>query len=102
MRKLSAGKLALPKISGEDAGWCGDDSTTTAFEKMRRVFVYFIENRPAEVCANIMICLIMQANYLLDQQIKQLEEDFVKQGGLREMMYNARASYRRRPKGRGV
>ena len=26
----------------------------------------------------------------------QQEEDFVKQGGLREMMYNARSNYRRK------
>ncbi len=96
VRKLSSGKIALPKIPGEDSGWNDAGPDVTEFEKIRRVFVYFMEHRSADICANIMICLIMQANYLLDHQIKQLEEDFVKQGGLREMMYNARASYRRR------
>lgn len=96
VRKLSSGKIELPKIEGEDAGWNEVGPDVTAFEKLRRVFVYFMEHRSADVCANIMICLIMQANYLLDHQIKKLEEDFVKQGGLREMMYNARSRYRRK------
>ncbi|MFA7173679.1 MAG: four helix bundle suffix domain-containing protein [Kiritimatiellia bacterium] len=98
VRKLSSGKIALPKVPGKDAGWNGREpgQDVDLFEKTRRVFVYLIETRPPDVCANIMICLIHQANYLLDRQIEQLEEDFVKQGGLREMMYNARSDYRRK------
>jgi four helix bundle suffix protein len=38
--------------------------------------------------------LIHQANYLLDQQIRRLEQDFVKEGGLRERMTRAHLSYR--------
>jgi four helix bundle suffix protein len=55
----------------------------------------FCESRPAEVVANIAICLIHQANYLLDQQIRRLEQDFVKEGGLRERMTRARLQHRR-------
>jgi len=54
----------------------------------------FIETRPAEVVANILICLIHQANYLLDQQLRQLEQDFLQQGGLRERMTRARLNHR--------
>jgi four helix bundle suffix protein len=43
----------------------------------------FCENRSAEVVANIAICVIHHANYLLDRQIRQLELSFVKEGGLR-------------------
>jgi four helix bundle suffix protein len=50
----------------------------------------FIETRPADVVANIVICLIHQANYLLDRQIRQLETAFLKEGGLRERMTKAR------------
>jgi len=46
-------------------------------------FREFIETRPAEVVANILISLIHQANYLLDQQLLRLEKDFLEQGGLR-------------------
>jgi len=55
----------------------------------------FVETRPPEVIANIAICLIHQTNYLLDQQLRQLEQDFLKQGGLRERMFQARLQHRR-------
>ncbi len=54
------------------------------------VFREFTETRPAEILANIAICLIHQANYLLDQQLKALEKNFLKDGGLRERMTRAR------------
>ena len=50
----------------------------------------YIETRPAPVVANILICLIHQTNYLLDQQLRQLEQAFLKKGGLRERMTRAR------------
>ncbi len=56
----------------------------------------FCETRPAEVVANIAICLLHQTNYLLDQQIRRLEQDFIKEGGLRERMTQARLQYRNR------
>ncbi|KAF0178929.1 MAG: hypothetical protein FD161_1688 [Limisphaerales bacterium] len=54
----------------------------------------FIETRPAETVANILICLIHQANYLLDQQLRQLEQEFLQAGGLRERMTRARLAVR--------
>ena len=54
----------------------------------------YIETRPAEIVANILICLIHQANYLLDQQLRRLEQDFLKEGGLRERMTRARLTTR--------
>ena len=63
------------------------------------VYREFVETRPAEVIANIAICLIHQTNYLLDQQLKTLEKEFIEQGGLRERMTRARLNYRnQRPK----
>ncbi len=55
----------------------------------------FVETRPPEVIANIAICLIHQANYLIDQQLRRLEKDFLERGGLRERMFQARLQYRR-------
>ena len=43
---------------------------------------------------NIAICLIHQTNYLLDQQLKTLEKEFIEHGGLRERMTKARLNYR--------
>ncbi len=58
------------------------------------------ENRSAEVRANVIICLIHQTNYLLDQQIRRLESDFLKEGGLRERMTRARIESRKEQRGR--
>lgn len=61
----------------------------------------YIETRPPKVVVNILICLIHQINYLLDQLIRKLEKDFLAEGGLRERMTHARlahrAKQRRRP-----
>jgi four helix bundle suffix protein len=54
----------------------------------------YMDTRPPETLANIAICLIHQANYLLDQQIRRLEKDFLKKGGLHENMTKARLDYR--------
>lgn len=41
-----------------------------------------IETRSAEVVVNIPTCLIHQANYLLDWQIRRLEKAFLAEGGV--------------------
>jgi four helix bundle suffix protein len=56
----------------------------------------FLESRPGSVVANILISLIHQTNYLLDQQIRRLEQDFLHEGGLRERMTRARLDHRSR------
>ena len=58
----------------------------------------YVETRPADIVANILICLIHQTNYLLDQQLRQLEKAFLKEGGLRERMTRARLSARSKPR----
>ena len=67
----------------------GNKSHTT-YESYRE----FAETRPPEIVANIALCLIHQTNYLLDQQIRWLEQDFLKEGGLRERMTRARLQSR--------
>lgn len=69
----------------------GDKSHVT-YETYRT----YVETRPAEVVTNIALCLIHQANYLLDRQIRRLEQDFVKEGGIRERMTRARLQHRDR------
>lgn len=54
----------------------------------------FAETRSSEVVANIAICLIHQATFLLERQLKKLETDFVSQGGFRERMTKARLANR--------
>jgi four helix bundle suffix protein len=62
----------------------------------------FVETRPPEVTANIAVCLINQTNYLIDQQLLRLEEDFVKDDGLRERMTRARLAGRSGKYGKDV
>ena len=48
-----------------------------------------------ESAANCLICLIHQANYLLDRQLAALEENFVKEGGYSEKLLKKRLDYRK-------
>jgi four helix bundle suffix protein len=52
------------------------------------------------VVANAVICLIHQANYLLDQQIAGLEREFISEGGYTEQLAAARLEERRKRKGK--
>ena len=63
------------------------------------IYREFVETRPPEVVANIALCLIHQANYLIDQQLLRLEKDFLAQGGLRERMTRLRLLHRTRSPG---
>jgi four helix bundle suffix protein len=56
----------------------------------------YLENPNPEISANTIISLIHQTNYLLDQQIRKLEEQFIKEGGIRENMQKARLNERRK------
>ena len=54
----------------------------------------FCETRADHIVANIAICLIHQATFLLDHQIRRLEKDFLQHGGIRERMTRARRAHR--------
>jgi four helix bundle suffix protein len=68
-----------------------------AYMKNRSYLTYktYVENSPIEVAANTLICLIHQANYLLDQQLRHLEKQFIEQGGFTERLYQTRQKARR-------
>ena len=55
-----------------------------------------IESPEPEVAANVMLSLINITSYLLAQQIKTLEKDFLQNGGLRERMSQARINVRKK------
>jgi four helix bundle suffix protein len=69
-----------------------------AYEKNRSYSTYrsYIEDSPPEVAANTLVCLIHQTNYLLDQQLRQLEQEFLKEGGFTERLYQARSRARKK------
>ncbi|MDO8715770.1 MAG: four helix bundle suffix domain-containing protein [Dehalococcoidales bacterium] len=59
-----------------------------------RTYQSYIEN--PEAAANVALCLIHQTNFLLDRQIKALEEKFIKDGGYAEKLGRARDEEKKR------
>jgi len=53
-----------------------------------------VEHPDPAICANAIVGLIKVTCYLLDQQLRRLEQDFLKEGGLRERMTRARLATR--------
>jgi len=66
------------------------------YEKNRSYLTYktYFEGSSAEIAANTMVCLIHQTNYLLDQQLRALEKEFLKEGGFTEKLYRVRSQMR--------
>ncbi|MDB6016778.1 MAG: hypothetical protein JWR19_1267 [Pedosphaera sp.] len=79
------------------AEWTTEHRYTRRLRELNRqpnanydTFKQGIENPDPAIAANVMIGLIKLTNYLLDRQLKSLEQDFLKEGGLRERMTRAR------------
>lgn len=66
-----------------------------AYKSNRTYRTYMTYMTKEESAANCLVCLIHQANYLLDRQIKALEREFLEEGGFTERLYQARKDYRR-------
>ena len=84
------------------AVWGKDHATAQVVRKLayasnRSYTTYraYIEDAPPEVSANALICLINQTNYLLDQQLRQLEQQFLEEGGFTERLYRTRVQARK-------
>jgi restriction system protein len=54
----------------------------------------YFEGSSAEIAANAVICLIHQANFLLDQQLRALDKEFLERGGFTERLYHTRRQVR--------
>ena len=63
-----------------------------------KIYQKGIESPDPEVSANIMISIINLTSYLLAQQIKSLEKEFLEKGGLRERMTQSRIEIRKKQK----
>ena len=55
-----------------------------------------IESPDPEVSVNVLLSVVNVTSYLLAQQIKTLEKEFLEQGGLRERMSQARIEVRKK------
>jgi len=90
--------------------WCKEHQRARAIRRLAytpnrsyRIYKPHIERGSPEVAANTMLCVINQANYLLDRQLRQLEARFLKEGGFTERLYHARRAARRNaPQARGI
>ena len=72
-----------------------DQSDQTNPADRRKPYAQWLDHRDSAVVANALICLIHQANYLLDRQIKGLERQFIEGGGYTERLAAARLEKRR-------
>ena len=82
--------------------WAGDHPYAKRLRQLNRLpqadyetFRKGIENADPAISANVIIGLIRVTSYLLDRQLKQLEQAFLKEGGLRERMTKARLASRK-------
>lgn len=60
----------------------------------RALYSPWLESPDPVLRANTLICLINQANYLLDQQVAALEKQFIQSGGYSERLAAERLAYR--------
>lgn len=81
--------------------WSPDHPYTRRLRELNRqpdatfeTFRKGIEHPDPAISANVIVGLIKVTCFLLDQQLKKLEQEFLKKGGLRERMTQARIAAR--------
>jgi len=70
------------------------DQTDQTDHERAALYAGWLEHDDPFVRANALVCLIHQANYLLDQQIAALEKQFVEEGGYSELLAAKRLKHR--------
>jgi len=76
------------------------DLTDLSDQERWALYAWWMEHDKPAVRANALICLINQANYLLDRQISALEKQFIEEGGYSEQLATARIVERKRKSNR--
>lgn len=81
--------------------WAKDDPEALAVRALGRqespnsaAYARWLQSPDPVVVANTVVCLIHQANYLLDRQIQGLERQLIEGGGYRERLHAARLEAR--------
>lgn len=72
------------------------DSSDRTDRSDAAAYAAWLNHPDPAVVANTLICLIHQANYLLDRQIAGLEQQFIQEGGYSERLHAARLQERQR------
>jgi restriction system protein len=87
----------VPKAFRQDRSDPSDQTDLTDLTDAQRwaLYSHWLDHRDAAIRANAVICLIHQANYLLDRQIAALEEAFIEDGGYSEQLATERLRHRR-------
>jgi restriction system protein len=90
----------VPQRFQKDRSNPSDPSNLTDLTDHERWALYspWLDHPAPAQRANAIICLIHQANYLLDQQIAALERRFIEEGGYSEQLATARVAERNRRK----
>jgi len=70
--------------------------TDLSDDKRAALYSRWLDHGDAAIRANALICLIHQANFLLDRQIGALEKGFVEGGGYSEQLATARLAHRKK------
>jgi len=89
---------AVPRTFRKDRS----DLTDLSDAERWGLYARWLEVEDAAVRANAIICLIHQANFLLDRQIAALEAAFVEGGGYSEQLATERLRHRSREKADGA
>lgn len=71
------------------------DQSDQSDQQRWQLYSRWLDGDDPAVRANATICLIHQANYLLDQQITALESQFISEGGYSEQLASARLAQRK-------
>jgi four helix bundle suffix protein len=90
---ISASSSEIQSVNGFGQGVA--DKIRWAVTERVSPYKTYIEGSQPEIAANTLICLVHQTNYLLDQQLRQLEKQFLEQGGFTEKLYSARQKARK-------
>lgn len=84
------------KIRNAPEGSALADPEDHGDRQRRKLYQPFLQRKDPTVAANSLICLIHQANYLLDQQLIGMEQSFVEGGGYSEQLATARIAARQK------
>jgi len=90
--KDSPAALAVRRVGQQLAK--RDPSNRTDQSEIAALYRPWLAHQDPTVVASALICLIHQANYLLDQQVRALEKEFVTKGGYTEHLAAARLAHR--------
>jgi four helix bundle suffix protein len=89
--------LAVRRIGRNHPSDPSDPSDQTD-EHRHAIYAKWLDHADPAIRANALLCLINQANYLLDKQIVALEAQFIEGGGYSEQLAVARLAQRNRAK----